>query len=90
MTLMVEISQKTLETIAVKFLALPGIRCIVFLIKGVYLLYGYCRKLEIMALEIVIECFKNSPYMLYRFFRIVAGCGAVMQIVLKYFRQLWS
>ena len=42
MTFMVEISQKKLETIPVKFLALPGIRCIVFLIKGVYLLYGYC------------------------------------------------
>ena len=50
-TLMVEISQEELETTPVKFLALPGISCIVFLIKGVYLLYGQCRKAEIMVLR---------------------------------------
>ncbi|WP_459947939.1 hypothetical protein, partial [Desulfocastanea catecholica] len=42
--LTVEISQEELETIPVIFLALPGIGCIVFLLKGVYLLYGQSRK----------------------------------------------
>jgi len=40
MVLMVEISQEEPEATPVQFLALPGISCIVFLIKGVYLLYG--------------------------------------------------
>lgn len=37
---MVEISQEEPEATPVKFLALPGISCIIFLIKGVYSLYG--------------------------------------------------
>jgi hypothetical protein len=41
MMFMVEISQKELEATPVKLLTLLGINCIVFLFKGIYLLYVY-------------------------------------------------
>lgn len=82
-TLMIEVFQENFEATPVKFLTVLGISCVVLPLKGIYLLYCYCRKVDIVPFEIMMESLENPTCMLYRLFGIVTGRGAIMQIVLK-------